>query len=226
MNALGQGQYIVKWKHKNRQKHQISINSQFQLGVGRYLYGQGCQSNFSVTGFTTYHKTCKNHDKTTIFQANHRYCGKQRYDWCLIQFDDQDDPENLICPSKILGFVEFHKGLPTPYLVQEMNYSPTHIITHQLEDTSKYVVIHTSTEYVHPNSLIDDFVCKVTLGDPETYIYVVSVDSIVDSLNVSQNWGGVGNKFFIRLPYRDWGKHFTYRIPANIEAEDGFDTLI
>ena len=99
-------------------------------------------------------------------------------------------------------------------------------MTHELKDTSKYVVIHTTTEYVHPNSLIDEFVCKVTLGDPQTHIYVVSVDSIVDSLNMSQNWGGIGNKFFIRLPYRDWGKHFTRRIPANIETEAGVGNLI
>ena len=122
--------------------------------------------------------------------------------------------------------MEFHEGLPTPYLVQELNYSSTHIMTRELEDTIKYVVIHITTEYVHPNSLIDDFVCKVTLGDLQTHIYVVSVDSIVDSLNMSQNWGGVGNKFFIRLPYRDWETHFTRRIPANIEAEAGLGTLI
>ena len=82
------------------------------MGVGKYLYGQGCQSNYSVTGFTTYHRTVGNHDKTTIFQANHRYYGKLRYDWCLIQFDGEDDPENLICPSKTVEFVDFPKGSP------------------------------------------------------------------------------------------------------------------
>ena len=92
-----------------------------------------------------------------------------------------------MCPSKILGFVEFHKGLPTPFLVEEINYLPTHIMTQELKDTNKYVGIHTTTHYEHPNALIDKFVCKVTLGDPQTHIYVVSVDSIVDSLNVSQN---------------------------------------
>ena len=95
-----------------------------------------------------------------------------------------------------------------------------------MKDTSKYVVIHTTTCYVHPNVLIDEFVCKVTLGNPQNHIYVVSVDSIVDSLNVSQDWGGKGNQFFIRLPYRDWGKHFTRQIPSNIEVEDGLGTLI
>ena len=167
------------------------------------MYGQGCRYDFEVTGFTTYQKKFENHDKTTIFQANHSYYGQSRYDWCLIQFDGEDDPENLICPSKILGFVEFHKGLPSPFLVEEMNYSPTHIRSNDLKDTNKYVVTHTTTHYEHPNALIDEFVCKVTLGDPQTHMYVVSVDSIVDSLNVSQDWGGVGNKFFIRLPHRD-----------------------
>ena len=55
---------------------------------------------------------------------------------------------------------------------------------------------------------------------------MVSVDSIVDLLNVSQDWGGIGNKLFIRLPCRDWGKHFTRKIPANIKVEAGLGTLI
>ena len=101
------------------------------MGVGKYLYGQGCRSDFGVIGFTTYQKKFDNHDKTTIFQANHRYYGQSRYDWCLIQFDGKDYPENLICPSNILGFVEFHQGLPLPFLVEEMNYLPTHIMTHE-----------------------------------------------------------------------------------------------
>ena len=54
INALGQGQYVVKWKNVTRQKNQIEINSYFQMGVGKYLYGQGCRSDFEVTGFTTY----------------------------------------------------------------------------------------------------------------------------------------------------------------------------
>ena len=33
INALGQGQYIVKWKNRTRQKNQIGINSYFQMGV-------------------------------------------------------------------------------------------------------------------------------------------------------------------------------------------------
>ena len=109
INARGKGQYFVKWKNPNRQKNPL-----FQLGIGRYLVGQGWCSNFSVKWYTTYHKTFGDNDKVTIFQANSRYCGKQRYDWCLVHFDGASDPENLICPSKILGFVEFDKGLPTP----------------------------------------------------------------------------------------------------------------
>ena len=173
------------------------------MGVEKYLYGQGCRYDFEVTGFTTYQKTFDNHDKTTIFQANHKYYGHSRYDWCLIQFDGDDYPENRICPSQILGFLEFHKGLPSPFLVEEMNYSPTHIRSNNLKDTSKYVVIHTTTCYVHPNVLIDEFVCKVTLGNPQTHIYVVSVDSIVDSLNVSQDWGGTGNNELFPHPYSE-----------------------
>ena len=145
INALGQGQYVVKWKIRTRQKNQIEINSYFQMGVEKYLYGQGCRYDFEVTGFTTYQKKFDNHDKTTIFQANHSYYGRSRYDWCLIQFDGKDDPENLIFLQKILGFVEFHKGLPSPFLVEEMNYSPTHIRSNDLKDTNKYVGIHTMT---------------------------------------------------------------------------------
>ena len=219
LNARGQGQYIVKWKNPNRQKYHIPINSLFQLGIGRYLVGQGCCFNFSVKGYTTYHKTFGDNDKATIFQANSRYYGKERYDWCLVQFDGDDDPENLIYASKILGFVEFDKGLPTPHLVEEMNHSPTHIMTHQLIDETKYVVIHTTKTFLNPNTLIDEFVSEVELGDPLTHIYVVNVECILDPLNVSINWGGCGNKHFVRLPYRHWGKHFTQRIHANMQDE-------
>ena len=58
-------------------------------------------------------------DKVTIFQANTQYYGKQRYDWCLVQFNGDNDPENLIYSSKILGLVDFDEGLSTPHLVEE-----------------------------------------------------------------------------------------------------------
>ena len=219
INARGQGQYIVKWKNPNRQKYHIPINPLFQLGIGRYLVGQECNSNFSIKGYTTYHKTFGDNDKVTVFQANTRYYGKQRYDWCLVQYDGDNDTEDLIYASKILGFVEFDKGLPTPHLVEEMNHSPTHITTHQLKDETKYVVIHTTKNCLNPIVLIDEFVSEVELGDPSTHIYVVSVECILDPLNVSINWGGCGNKHFVRLPYRHWGKHFTQRIHENMQHE-------
>jgi hypothetical protein len=31
-------------------------------------------------------------------------------------------------------------------------------------------------------------------------------------LNVSLNWGGEGNKYFVRLPYRHWDKYFGLQI--------------
>lgn len=127
--------------------------------------------------------------------------------------------EDLIYASKILGFVEFDKGLPTPHLVEEMNHSPTHITTHQLKDETKYVVIHTTKNCLNPIVLIDEFVSEVELGDPSTHIYVVSVECILDPLNVSINWGGCGNKHFVRLLYRHWGKHFTQRIHENMQHE-------
>ena len=80
------------------------------MGVGKYLYGQGCRSNFGVTGFTTYQKKFDNHDKATSFQANHSYYGQSRYDWYLIQFDGEDDPQNLVCPSKNVGLCGISPG--------------------------------------------------------------------------------------------------------------------
>ena len=55
---------------------------------------------------------------------------------------------------------------------------------------------------LHTKSSISEFRCKVTLDNPETHIYVVSVDSIVDSLNVLQNWGGAENKDTHSIQYR------------------------
>ena len=62
------------------------------------------------------------------------------------------------------------------------------------------MVIHTTKNFLNPNTLIDEFVSEVELGDPSTRIYVVSVECILDPLNVSINWGGYGNQHFVRLP--------------------------
>jgi hypothetical protein len=85
--------------------------------------------------------------------------------------------------------VEFDKKIPTPYLVEEMNHSPTHIMTHQLNDETEYVVIHTTNSFFNPNTLIDEFMSEVELGDSSTHVFVVSAECTLDPLNVSINWG-------------------------------------
>jgi len=90
--------------------------------------------------------------------------------------------------------------------------SPEHIANHFSQDNNFYDVVHTVTSYTPRDTLVKEFVSTITLGDPYTHIHIINVKAIKDCLNASLNWGGEGNKYFVRLPYRHWGKYFSLQI--------------
>ena len=86
-----------------------------------------------------------------------------------------------------------------------------HIASNQSEDDNFHAVVHTETSYLSTDTLVKEFVSTIKLGDPYTHTYTVNVAVLKDSLNLSLNWGGEGNKYFVRLPYQHRGKYFSHQ---------------
>ena len=56
-------------------------------------------------------------------------------------------------------------GTPTPYLVNDLQYSPAHVCSDNMVDDTVYVVVHTSSTYMQWDQLEEDFVRSFRLGD-------------------------------------------------------------
>ena len=177
-----------------------------------FLLSKGCTGDYNIIGYTTYQKRINDNDHRSQFQANELFYGAPRYDWCLVQFEGNDIASNLQSPAQILGFLKFPAGTPSPYLVDDLLLSPEHIANHSSQDDNFYAVVHTATSYLSRDTLVKEFVSTIKLGDPYTHTYIVNVETIKDCLNVSLNWGGEGNKYFVRLPYRHWDNYFGLQI--------------
>ncbi len=95
--------------------------------------------------------------------------GSKRYHFAMVEFaEDNDNGEtNNTCPAKILGFFNYKsKGVPMPDLV-EAGHSVMEIKANKMHDDTLYAVVHTSTQYVSSDNLMQNFIAPFTLGDPK-----------------------------------------------------------
>ena len=76
---------------------------------------------FQVLGYTSYQRKFDGDALHTKFHANEYIHGGSWYDWCMIQFRQNDIPASQsMSPAKIIGFIKYEsRGIPTPYLIQE-----------------------------------------------------------------------------------------------------------
>src|SRR5210317_779392 len=103
---------------------------------------------FQVTGYTSLKIKPPGYDDPVLFHANQFVHGGEWYDWAMVYFyeNDRDDDEST-CPCKILGYFEYATpGTPTPYLVDDMSYSPGHVFDTQMRDETLYAVVHSADD--------------------------------------------------------------------------------
>ena len=143
----------------------------------------------------------------------------------MVQFEgDEDEPlEDLLCPAKVLGFFKYADSghIPTPFLIEEMGYSPEQIYREGLTDNSIYAVVHTASETVPWYNIMDDFVSSFYLGNVKGCVYIVDIKCFKDPLFVFQDIGGVApqsDRHFCVLPHKKWGRYFGEKV--NLEGED------
>ena len=181
---------------------------------------------FDVTGYTSFKTNLKHSDDAVTFYANELLHGNKWYDYAMIQFEEVDVArDQTISPARILGFFKYNTtSVPTPHYLDEEKLSPSTIFDQSLQDPNMYVVVHSATTYIPWSTVTQNFVTTFKLGPLSTHLYIVKVESIVRSLFVWRNYGGIETnveKYFCALPSRDWGDYFGDRI--DMTDDDDYD---
>jgi len=223
VDHLGRGLTQVVWKNKKRDKLKIGIDELMKTAIMTFSSNHNWTGMFSVTGYTSYKLEVDTCDDPILFHANEYVHGGPWYDWCMVQFEAPNaGPEETLCPAKILGFFKYTTaGTPTPYLVNDLEYSPAHVSLNNIVDDTVYAVVHTSSTYMQWDQLEEDFVRSFKLGDiTKDCLHIRPTRDIKDPLWVIRDIGGAGNtgdKYFCSLPYRMWGNYFRDRIRATMD---------
>ena len=223
----GRGFSKVVWKSRNREKLKIGISELMKIAIRKYASGKNWTGMFQITGYTSMKIRLEGYEEHTLFHANEFLRGEKWYDWAMVQFEgDEDEPlEDLLCPAKVLGFFKYADSghIPTPFLIEEMGYSPEQIYREGLTDNSIYAVVHTASETVPWYNIMNDFVSSFYLGNVKGCVYIVDIKCIKDPLFVFQDIGGVAprsDKYFCVLPYKKWGRYFGDKVKLEGEDDD------
>jgi hypothetical protein len=75
-------------------------------------------------------------------------------------------------------------------------------------DKNLYAIVHMSVQYLSWDELEMSFISSFCLGDLQSCVYIVNMQSISDPLFVCPNYGKEGLHYLCCLPYRKWGKYF------------------
>jgi len=166
------------------------------------------RDRFIVEGYTSARISLPGYESHVLFHCNPCHFGKERYDFCLVNFTtDNDDEHEKTCPAKILSFVRFATpGFPTPALQHDNE------VDKLSGDNRLYVIIHAANEYISWDDMESEFVFSFTLGKINNCVYIIDVDTISDPLFVFRNYGKDGLHHLCALPYRRWGKYFQKKI--------------
>ena len=146
-------------------------------------------------------------DSMVIYYASENMNGKQRYDYAMINFNDEMGQINT-CPAKILGFIRYNltTDIPTPHVVDNDDDSGLS------DDNHTYAVVHAASDYVSLDDLQNKFVIPFQLGDVLNCLYIVKTEAIRCPLFVFNNYGAEGDdrlKKICTIPQRKWGRFFS-----------------
>ena len=80
----------MKWENTKRRKNNTEIHLHFYWTVENFLSPNGCKGDYNIIDHATFQKRFNNNEQMTQFKANELFYEAPRYDWCLIQFDEND----------------------------------------------------------------------------------------------------------------------------------------
>ena len=222
----GRGYTNVIWKSTDREKLHIGISELMKIAILKFASDNHWTGLFQVTGYTSYKMKPKGYHESVLFHANEFTHGGEWYDWCMVQFDgdEDEDLEDSVCPAKILGFFKYcGAGIPTPHLITEMGYSHQHIYCEGLEDETVYAVVHSAVNMLPWYTIEQEFISPFHLGPVDSCVYIIDVDTIVDPLFVIKDYGGKGSnseRYFCSLPYEKWGRYFGDKVERGEEDKE------
>ena len=107
-----------------------------------------CVTSFSCACFTSMKNNLDGRIET--FRASQSFMnGGEWYDWCLVEYECDDDTENVFYPAQILAFVQFKYDFSWD---------------EDADTDSLFSVIQSSESKVKMSDLQKNFVCKFDLG--------------------------------------------------------------
>ena len=189
----GRGDVQVTWAD-TAHNGKVHIHDIVHHALRTHAFANEWTDEFTIDGYTSVRIILPDREEPTLFHANPKVYGNDRYHFCMIHFSDGDGDlgERNYCPARILSFVRFTtKDFPTPD-----------------RHDSVYAVIHTASHYLSWEKLDREFICAFTLGDIKTCVYIVDVRTITNPLFVCRNYGKSGNQYLCSLPYQQWGNYF------------------
>ena len=208
----------VQWKYTDKDLVGVAISNTLQYAIRRFAVAQGYYGAISIIGYTEMKLYLPGYGNDgIIFRASENYKKREWYDFCMVQFDGEGDgaPSNYVCPARIEGFFKYDtkaSSVPTPQLINDMEYTVDDIQNNKMQDNNIYAVIHASTTYLTWSQLEENFVMGFELGELNECVYIVGIASILDPLFVLQDMGNHGSRYIVSLPYRKWGRYFSHRI--------------
>ena len=225
-NAHGKGRIDVDWEDKARDRIGIRANNKMAFAIREFAKDNGYRGQFSVSGYTSIKLETTHADGSRLFHASEFCHGDAWYDYAMIKFVDDNDCLQQ-SPAQLVGFFRYDMPrIPTPKLTKDEGLSLEEIEDNNLQDDTLYAVIHSSTNpYIDWDRIQTDFVVPFHLGSVKDHLYIVDVKTICDALYVFKDYGGNDStKRFCVLPYRHWGKYFSYRIYEEEESEEDDDS--
>ena len=216
MNGQSMGAVNIHWRDVRKKAIRFGVSDLLKFCLQSFSSRNGYKDDFTVTGYTCLKIKENGSDQPVIYYACEYLRGEHRYDFAMVQFQDDDNTVRT-CPAKIIGFIKYDEtpGIPTPHFVNDDGQSLAEISTNNVVDDNLYAVVHTSSDYLSMEKFQHDFICRFTLGDVNKCMYIIKVQDIVGPLMVFKNYGGpekYAKTLFCALPKRKWGRFFSDRI--------------
>ena len=208
MDQHGKSSVGIDWTDKKRNKVKLDVHAHLKMVIKKFALDQKYHGAFQVVGYTSYQTKFDGDALHTKFHANEYTHGGPWYDWCMIQFHQNDIlASQSMSPAKIIGFVRYEsRGIPTPYLIQDEGVTLEEIEESNMEDETMYAIIHTASQWLTMDTLESEFSETFLLGDVNQCLYIVDVKTIIAPLFVVANENDL--TMICMLPKKKWGKFF------------------
>ena len=157
--------------------------------IKKFALDQKYHGAFQLVRYTSYQTQFDGDALHRKFHANEYTHRGHWYDWCMIQFHQNDIlASQSMSPAKIIGFVKYEsRGIPTPYLIQEEGVTLKEIEENNMENETIYAIVHTTSQWLMMDTLETEFSETFLLGDVNQCLYIVDVKFIIAPLFVVAN---------------------------------------